>query len=69
MNGVWQMMVDKEIHKIRNELALLKVFFSTYEELKGIRGEEKLIKQSIKQCMNNIVNIERLLKRIEKRDR
>ncbi len=61
MNGVWQMMVDKEIHKIKNELALIKVFLSIYDDLKGQRDGEKLIKRSVKQCINNIVNIERLL--------
>lgn len=69
MNGVWQMMVDKEIHKIKNELALIKVFLSIYDDLKSRRDGEKLIKRNVKQCINNIVNIERLLKRIERRDR
>lgn len=63
------MMVDKEIHKIKNELALIKVFLSIYDDLKGRRDGEKLIKRNVKQCINNIVNIERLLKRIERRDR
>lgn len=63
------MKAEKEIHKIKNELVLMKVFFSTYEDVRSRKGGENLIKKNIKQCMNGVVKIERLIKRIEKRDR
>jgi len=63
------MKMDKEIHKIKNDLAMLKVFFTSYEDIKSQQDGEKLVKKYIKYCMNNINDIERLLKRIEKRNR
>jgi hypothetical protein len=62
------MAADDEIHKIRNELVLIKVFFSTYEDCRGRKGGEKLINKSIKECKDALIRIEKLLKRLEKLD-
>jgi len=56
--------MDK-MHKIKNELSTLKVFFTAYDSQKSVKAKIAFIEENKALCLSAIEEIERVMKRVK----